>query len=115
MADGGIAGYADEDEAVGYADGGVVHMQAGGTPEAAIRAQGRAMGMSEQLIEIAIQRERMTAEKPNNQHQCSTYLHKLAPWLKTTWWLETPLRCSATPVMTYLKTLQPSGNCMATP
>jgi hypothetical protein len=71
MADGGIAGYADEDEdeTVGYADGGAVHMAVGGTGEDAIRAQGRAMGMPEQLIEIAVQRERMAAENAQQQRQ----------------------------------------------
>jgi hypothetical protein len=62
MADGGIAGYADEDEAVGYADGGVVHMQAGGLTEDEIRAQGRSLGTPQQLIELAVQRARMAAE-----------------------------------------------------
>jgi len=71
MADGGIAGYADEDEdeAVGYADGGAVHMAVGGTGEDAIRAQGRAMGMPEQLIELAVQRERMAAENAQQQRE----------------------------------------------
>jgi hypothetical protein len=42
MADGGIAG---------YADGGAVHMQAGGTPEEAeIRARGKSMGLSDETI-----------------------------------------------------------------
>jgi hypothetical protein len=54
MADGGIAGYADEDEAVGYADGGVVHMQAGGTPEAAMRDRLRLLGYPPELIDRAI-------------------------------------------------------------
>ena len=60
MADGGIAG---------YADGGEVHMAVGGTGEDAIRAQGRAMGMPEQLIELAVQRERMAAENAPQQRQ----------------------------------------------
>jgi hypothetical protein len=54
MADGGIAGYADADEAVGYADGGVVHMQAGGTPEAAMRDRLRLLGYPPELIDRAI-------------------------------------------------------------
>jgi hypothetical protein len=69
MADGGIAGYADDDEAVGYADGGAIRMAVGGTGEDAIRAQGRAMGMPEQLIELAVQRERMAAENAQQQRQ----------------------------------------------
>jgi hypothetical protein len=51
MADGGIAGYADEDEAVGYADGGVVHMAGGGLDEDAIRAQGRSLGLDDAAID----------------------------------------------------------------
>jgi hypothetical protein len=61
MADGGIAGYADEDEAVGYADGGAVRMQVGGSTEDAIRAQGRSLGYPPELVESLIQRERMAA------------------------------------------------------
>jgi hypothetical protein len=69
MADGGIAGYADEDEAVGYADGGVVHMQAGGLTEAEIRAQGRSLGTPQPLIEIAVQNARMAAENAQQQQR----------------------------------------------
>jgi hypothetical protein len=69
MADGGIAGYADEDEAVGYADGGVVHMQAGGLTEAEIRAQGRSLGTPQPLIELAVQNARMAAENAQQQRQ----------------------------------------------
>ena len=61
MADGGIAGYADEDEAVGYADGGVVHMQVGGSTEDAMRAHGRSLGYPPELVESLIQRERVAA------------------------------------------------------
>lgn len=62
MADGGIAGYADEDEAVGYADGGVVHMQTGGTPEdAAIRAQGKLLGLSDETIDRVIEGRKLQA------------------------------------------------------
>jgi hypothetical protein len=69
MADGGIAGYADEDEAVGYADGGVVHMQAGGLTEDEIRAHGRSLGTPQPLIEIAVQRARMAAQIAQQQQQ----------------------------------------------
>jgi hypothetical protein len=69
MADGGIAGYADEYEAVGYADGGVVHMQAGGFTEDEIRAQGRSLGTPQPLIEIAVQRARMAAQTAQQQQQ----------------------------------------------
>jgi hypothetical protein len=62
MADGGIAGYADEDEAVGYADGGAIRMAGGGFNEDAIRKQLISLGTPQQLIEIAVQRERMAAE-----------------------------------------------------
>jgi len=66
MADGGIAGYADEDEAVGYADGGVVHMQVGGTPEdAAIRAQGKSLGLSDEMIDQFIERRKAQAPQRN--------------------------------------------------
>jgi hypothetical protein len=64
MADGGIAGYADEDEAVGYADGGAVHMAGGGLDEDAIRAQGRASGASDVAIENYIQAMRAAANAP---------------------------------------------------
>jgi hypothetical protein len=69
MADGGIAGYADEDEAVGYADGGAIRMAGGGFNEDAIRAHGRSLGMPQQLIEIAVQRERMAAQIAQQQQQ----------------------------------------------
>jgi hypothetical protein len=62
MADGGIAGYADEDEAVGYADGGAIRMAGGGFNEDAIRKQLRSLGTPQQLIEIAVERERAAAE-----------------------------------------------------
>ena len=62
MADGGIAGYADEDEAVGYADGGVVHMAGGGDAEdAAIRAQGRSLGLADAQIDEFIARRKAQA------------------------------------------------------
>jgi len=62
MADGGIAGYADEDEAVGYADGGAVHMAGGGDPEdAAIRAQGRSLGLDDAAIDRFIERRKAQA------------------------------------------------------
>ena len=60
MADGGIAG---------YADGGEVHMAVGGTGEEAMRAQLRSLGTPEPLIDLAIQRERMTAENAPQQRQ----------------------------------------------
>jgi len=69
MADGGIAGYADEDEAVGYADGGVVHMQAGGFTEDEIRAQGRSLGTPQPLIDLAVQRARAAAQIAQQQQQ----------------------------------------------
>jgi hypothetical protein len=67
MADGGIAGYADEDEAVGYADGGAIRMAAG-TPESMfdnvseedMRARGRAYGISEDAIDRFIQNRKGT-------------------------------------------------------
>ena len=60
MADGGIAGYADEDEAVGYADGGAIRMAGGGDAEdAAMRAQGRSLGLADAQIEEIIQRKKM--------------------------------------------------------
>jgi hypothetical protein len=60
MADGGIAG---------YADGGEIRMAVGGTGEDAIRAQLRSLNMPEQLIETAIQRERMAAENARQQRE----------------------------------------------
>jgi len=74
MADGGIAGYADEDEAVGYADGGVVHMAAG-TPESMfdnvseedMRARGRAYGISEDAIDRFIQNRKGAASASQRQ------------------------------------------------
>ena len=66
MADGGIAGYADEDEAVGYADGGVAHMFGGGTPEeAAIRAQGRSLGLDDAKIDEFIARRKAQVPQTN--------------------------------------------------
>jgi hypothetical protein len=74
MADGGIAGYADEDEAVGYADGGAVHMAAG-TPESMfdnvseedMRARGRAYGISEDAIDRFIQNRKGAASASQRQ------------------------------------------------
>jgi hypothetical protein len=60
MADGGIAG---------YADGGEIRMQAGGTGEDAIRTQLRSLGYPPELIEAAVQRERMAAENATPQRQ----------------------------------------------
>jgi hypothetical protein len=54
MADGGIAGYADEDEAVGYADGGEIRMAVGGTGEDAMREQLRSLGYPPALIDRVI-------------------------------------------------------------
>jgi hypothetical protein len=67
MADGGIAGYADEDEAVGYADGGVVHMAGGGFNEDAIRKQLSSLGTPQPLIDLAVERERAAANMPQTQ------------------------------------------------
>jgi hypothetical protein len=53
MADGGIAGYPDDEP---------VRMAGGGFNEDAIRAQLKSLGTPQQLIEIAVQRERMAAE-----------------------------------------------------
>ena len=58
MADGGIAGYADDEE---------VHMAGGGTGEDAIRAQLKSLGYPPELIEAAVQRERMAAENAQPQ------------------------------------------------
>jgi hypothetical protein len=69
MADGGIAGYADEDEAVGYADGGAIRMAGGGFNEDAIRAQLRSLGTPPPLVEVIVQRERMAAENAQQQQQ----------------------------------------------
>ena len=60
MADGGIAG---------YADGGEIHMAVGGTGEDAIRTQLRSLGYPPELIEAAVQRERMAAENATPQRQ----------------------------------------------
>jgi hypothetical protein len=61
MADGGIAGYADDSEPV-------IRMQAGGDPrEAELRAGGRMLGMSDQQIEEHIRREREAAQMPQRQ------------------------------------------------
>jgi hypothetical protein len=54
MADGGIAGYPDDEP--------VVRMFGGGSTEDAIRAQGKALGWPSSLTEAAVQRERMAAE-----------------------------------------------------
>jgi hypothetical protein len=54
MADGGIAGYADEDEAVGYADGGEIRMAVGGAGEDAMREQLRSLGYPPALIDRVI-------------------------------------------------------------
>jgi hypothetical protein len=62
MADGGIAGYPDAGEAVGYADGGAIRMAGGGFNEDAIRAQLRSLGTPPPLVEVIVQRERMAAE-----------------------------------------------------
>jgi len=61
MADGGIAGYPDDEP--------VVRMAVGGTGEDAMRAQLRSLGTPEPLIEIAVQRERMAAENAQQQRQ----------------------------------------------
>jgi hypothetical protein len=71
MADGGIAGYADEDEAVGYADGGAIRMAAGmpesmfdNVSEEDMRARGRAYGISEDAIDRFIQNRKGTVNAP---------------------------------------------------
>jgi len=71
MADGGIVGYADEDEAVGYADGGAIRMAAGTPPsmfdnvsEEDMRARGRAYGISEDAIDRFIQNRKGTVNAP---------------------------------------------------
>jgi hypothetical protein len=69
MADGGIAGYADEDEAVGYADGGAIRMAGGGFNEDAIRKQLISLGTPPPLVEVIVQRERMAAENAQQQQQ----------------------------------------------
>jgi hypothetical protein len=69
MADGGIAGYADEDEAVGYADGGAIRMAGGGFNEDAIRKQLRSLGTPPPLVEVIVQRERAAAENAQQQQQ----------------------------------------------
>ena len=60
MADGGIAGYADDEEPV-------VRMSGGGFDEDALRAGGRMLGMSDAAIEAHIQRERAAAQMPPRQ------------------------------------------------
>jgi len=69
MADGGIAGYADADEAVGYADGGAIRMAGGGFNEDAIRAQLSSLGTPAPLVEVIVQRERMAAENAQQPTQ----------------------------------------------
>jgi hypothetical protein len=69
MADGGIAGYADEDEAVGYADGGAIRMAGGGFNEDAIRKQLISLGTPPPLVEVIVQRERMAAENAQQQQR----------------------------------------------
>jgi hypothetical protein len=61
MADGGIAGYPDDEP--------VVRMFGGGSTEDAIRAQGKALGWPSSLTEAAVQRERMAAENAQQQRQ----------------------------------------------
>jgi hypothetical protein len=72
MADGGIAGYADEDEAVGYADGGAIRMAGGGLDEDAIRAQARSLGYPPELTESLIQQRRAAENAPPQRNLAYT-------------------------------------------
>jgi len=67
MADGGIAGYADADEAVGYADGGAIRMAVGGLDEDALRAQARSLGYPPELTESLIQQRRAAENAPQQR------------------------------------------------